>query len=238
MTGRRVSVAAAVIGLAIGCALSIGSAAGLSLTSQSLAPMRTCTITGTPATTSAVADTVVRQASPNGNFGTATTVEAASANGANRRVHVRFDLAQCSPAIPSTATVRLATLRLWASGLPPACRTYDVFRVTAAWTESVLTWNNQPFGTAINNPPAASRSASFTAGTPVGCGHRVVGYLSGVVVTADVAAIVSGTQANHGWMIRDDAEGSGTTRTTTFSSKNLGTIVQVPQLIVTYVTAP
>jgi hypothetical protein len=39
-------------------------------------------------------------------------------------------------------------------------------------------------------------------------------------------------------MIRDDAEGSSTTRTTTFSTKNLGTLAQAPQLVVTYVTAP
>jgi hypothetical protein len=39
-------------------------------------------------------------------------------------------------------------------------------------------------------------------------------------------------------MIRDDVEGSATTRTATFTAKELGTIVQEPQLVITYVTVP
>jgi hypothetical protein len=39
-------------------------------------------------------------------------------------------------------------------------------------------------------------------------------------------------------MIRDDVEGSLTTRTATFSAKELGTVAQGPQLVVTYVTVP
>ena len=235
---RALSFAAVVVALTLLSSVRLGSAAGLSLTSRALTPIRSCTITGTPTTTTAVADAGVREASPSANFGTAATVEAASQNNANRRVYVRFDLATCSPAIPTTATIRSAWLRLWVSGLPAACRTYDVFRVTAAWTEAGITWNGQPFGAAINNPAAASRTTSFTAGTPVGCGHRVAGYLSGVSVTADVATFVSGSATNFGWMIRDDVEASSPARTATFSSKDLGTIAQAPQLIVSYVTAP
>ena len=39
-------------------------------------------------------------------------------------------------------------------------------------------------------------------------------------------------------MIRDDAEGSATTRTATFSAKELGTVAQEPQLVITYVLVP
>jgi hypothetical protein len=39
-------------------------------------------------------------------------------------------------------------------------------------------------------------------------------------------------------MIRDDVEGSATTRTATFTAKELGTIAQEPQLVITYVTVP
>ena len=52
-----------------------------------------------------------------------------------------------------------------------------------------------------------------------------------------VAAFVTGT-ANYGWMLRDDAENSGTTRTITFSTKELATLAQAPQLVVTYVNVP
>jgi hypothetical protein len=132
----------------------------------------------------------------------------------------------------------LATLRLYLTAVPAVCRTLDLFRVAVTWTESGITWNNQPFGTTLNNPATGSRSASLTVGTPVGCGNMVAGYVTGATVTSDVAAWVAGSASNFGWMIRDDTEGSATTRTATFSAKDLGTIAQVPQLVVTYVAVP
>ena len=53
-----------------------------------------------------------------------------------------------------------------------------------------------------------------------------------------MATFVSGASTNLGWMIRDDTEGSATTRTSTFAAKELGTVAQEPQLVVTYVTVP
>ena len=214
-------------------------AASVGLTSQVLTPYRTCVITATPSTTTAVTDASVRQASATSNFGTITTNDVASAASANRRLYVFFDLTQCRPAIPATATIRLATLRLYVTVLPAACRTIDIFRVTAAWTESGITWNNQPFGATINNPASGSASDTFTAGTPAGCQNLATGrYLVGTNATTDVQAFVAGTATNFGWMLRDDVEGSATTRTQTTSAKNLGTLAQAPQLIVTYVAVP
>jgi hypothetical protein len=214
-----------------------GSAAGLSLSSAALTPYRTCVLTATPSSTSVVSDAEVRQANPGTSYGTQTTMAVSSAASSNRRVYVWFDLTACAAAIPATASVRAATLRLYASALPPACRTLDIFRATASWTETGLTWTNQPFGTAINNPASGSRSTSFDIGTPTGCANRTAGYVAGVDVTSDVAAFVSGSATNRGWMLRDDAEGSATARTVTFSAKQLGTIGQAPQLVVTWVPA-
>jgi len=180
----------------------------------------------------------VRQATPTTALGTQTTFEVSSASGANRRAYLKFDLSGCSPSIPSNATVRVATLRLYASALPAACRTLDIFRVTAAFTESTVTWNNQPFGTTLNNPATASRTDSFDVGSVAGCQNLAAGYLTGADVTTDVAAFVAGTATNNGWMIRDDTEGSATARTVTFSAKELATLAQAPQLVVTYVTTP
>lgn len=216
-----------------------GFAAGLSITSQRLTPYRTCTITATPATATSVTDASVRQGSATANFGTSTTNNVATGSAANRRLYVRFDLTACSPAIPSTATVRLATLRLYATALPATCRTVNIFRVTSTWTETGITWTNQPFGTTVNNPAGSSATDTFGAGTPVGCENRTTGtYLSGANPTIDVAAFVAGTATNFGWMLRDDVEGSGTTYTQTLSAKELGAVAQAPQLIVTYVTVP
>jgi xanthosine utilization system XapX-like protein len=231
--------AGAAILLAVG--VLSGSAASLSLTSQNFTPYRICTITATPATTTAVTDTTARQSTPNGNFGASNplTVQSGSNPALNRRIYLRFDLTVCSPAIPASAIVRLATVRLYMTAASAACRVLDLFPVTAAWVETTLTWNNQPFGTTLNNPPTGSRSGTFSVGTPAGCQNLAAGaYVVGGTVTADVASFVAGSATNFGWMIRDDTEGSATTRTATFAAKELGTIAQEPQLVITYVRVP
>ena len=225
-------------GIVLGVGLLQGSAASLSLTSQNFTPYRTCTVIATPITTTAVTDTTARQGTPAGNFGALTTLTVSSGSAVNQRTYLRFDLTVCTPAIPASATVRLATLRLYMTAVPAACRVLDIFPATVAWGETTLTWNNQPFGTTINNPPTASRTGTSSVGTPAGCQNQAAGYVVGGTVTADVAAFVAGGATNFGWMIRDDTEGSATTRTATFTAKELGTIVQEPQLVVTYVTVP
>jgi hypothetical protein len=219
---------------------STGFAASLSVTSQGFTPYRTCTLTATTAASTAVIDASVRQASATTNFGTSTTNDVASQSAANRRLYIRFDLTLCSPAIASSATVRLATLRLFATVLPAAvCRTIDIFRVTASWTEAAITWNTQPFGTAINNPASGSRVDSFNVGTQAGCQNLTANaYIVGADVTTDVVAFVAGSVTNFGWMLRDDAEGNAVALTFTSSAKNLGTASQGPQLVITYVTVP
>jgi hypothetical protein len=233
-----------VLGAGTGTLLAVGvlsgSAASLSLTSQNFTPYRTCTITATPATTTAVTDTTARQSTPNGNFGALNPLTVSSSGAAaNQRIYIRFDLTVCNPVIPASAIVRLATLRLYMTAAPAACRVLDLFPVTVAWVETTLTWNNQPFGTTLNNPPTGSRSGTFSVGTPAGCQNLAAGaYVVGGTVTADVTNFVAGTVTNFGWMIRDDTEGSATTRTATFAAKELGTVAQEPQLVITYVRVP
>jgi large repetitive protein len=239
VTGRLGRLVAIGFGILVGSSLSVGAAASVSLTSQSFTPYRTCTLTATPVSTAVVVDANVRQGSATTNFGATTTFSVSSGSGINQRVYLKFNLTSCNPAIPASAIVRLATLRLYMTAVPAACRTLDLFPVAAAWTETAITWNNQPFGTTINNPSTASRTGSFSVGTPVGCQNQATGsYVTGATVTSDVASFVSGGSTNLGWMIRDDAEGSATTRTSTFSAKELGTVAQEPQLVVTYVLVP
>src|SRR5205807_2879460 len=127
-----------------------------------------------------------------------------------------------------SATVRLAALRLYASVVPTACRTEDLFKVTATWMESVITWNNQPFGVAVNNPANGSASATANVGTSP-CGVTAAGYVDWNVTT-DTQAFVTSPATNFGWMIRDDVENSATARTATFSTRDLATLAQSPQL--------
>ena len=238
-TRRWSTITGLALGLFLVLDLTRGAAAGLSLTSQDLTPYRTCTITASPATTTAVIDAGVRQGSAATNFGATTTLTVSSGTAINQRIYIKFDLTTCSPAIPASAIVRLATLRVFMTVVPAACRTLDLFPATVAWTEAGITWNNQPFGTTINNPATGARTGSIGVGTPAGCQNQATGaYVTGGTVTSDVASFVSGGSTNLGWMIRDDAEGSATTRTATFSAKELGTVAQEPQLVITYVTVP
>lgn len=208
------------------------------MTSQSLTPVSTCVITATPATTTAEIDDSTTQATPTTKNGAATTVTVQSGSSANNRLYLEFTLTACTPAIPAAAIVRLATLRLYVSARSTSCRTLDLFPVTASWSEASITWNNQPFGTTLNNPALASRTGTFNVGNVAGCQSQALGYTVGATVTSDVQSIVSGSKSNFGWMIRDDAEGSASTLTETFSAKDLGTLAQAPQLVVSYVDVP
>src|SRR5438876_1115 len=99
------------MGLLVGISLIRGAAASLSLTSQAFTPYRTCTVTATPATTTAAIDATVRQGSASSNFGAITTITVSSGGAVNQRIYLKFDLNLCSPAIPASAIVRLATTR-------------------------------------------------------------------------------------------------------------------------------
>ena len=239
MSRRRWGLTAIIVGLIAGLVLTSGAAASVNLTSQAFTPYRTCTITATPVGATAAVDSTVKQGTATTNYGATNPLTVSSGSAINQRIYLIFDLTTCSPAIPASAIVRLATVRLYTTAVPAACRTMDIFKVTVAWTEGVITWNNEPFGATINNPATASRSGSFNVGSTAGCQNLAAGaYVVGGTVTADVAAFVSGASSNFGWMIRDDVEGSATTRTATFAAKELGTVAQEPQLVVTYVTVP
>jgi hypothetical protein len=231
--GRLVSFVAIVAAL-VTIATTAASGNSFPVASKTLTVYKTCTLTATTSASTAVVDTDVRQASAASNFGTQTTMTIATATSANRRAYLQFDLTKCSPVIPSTATVKLATIRLFVTTLPASCRTYDLFRVTAAWTETTVTWTNQPFGTTLNNPASGTKTSSINVG-PSGCQNATANsYVSGWDATVDVQAYVSGTATNNGWMIRDDVEGFATTTTNTFSTKDANTLARGPQLVITY----
>src|SRR2546428_12260364 len=112
--------------------VTYASAASVAFTSQTFTPYQTCILTAYPSSTTGESDANVKQASPTSNFGSDSTLTASSSLVANQRIYLRFDLTRCTPAIPTTATVRLATLRLFVTALSGACRTEDIFAVAAA----------------------------------------------------------------------------------------------------------
>lgn len=234
----RRSMFALLAGVVLGLSAVPGLAASLNAASQNLTAYRTCTLTATPSSTSVVADAHVRQAKPNTNYGTSTTLNVRSNTVGNERAYLKFDLTACQPVIAYGAIVRLATLRLFVSKLPTHCRTYDIFSATSSWSEGTITWNNQPFGTALNNPPAGSGSTSFTLGAHGSCQFQNEPASLTATLSSDVQSFVSGSTTNLGWMMRDDAEDSTGSEIGTFTAKDAGVIAEAPQLTVTYVVVP
>jgi hypothetical protein len=227
----RVAGAAAAV-LAVGTATV--EAANLNLTSQHLTSLATCALVSYPAAAPIAADSFVAQASPTMTAGSATTISVASWSGANVRAYVRFDLTQCLVSLPASGIVRAATLRLFVTAMSSACRTLDVFAAPSSWTESTVDWQNQPVGTATNNPPSAQRTSFAQVGSSASCANKTVNQYVAWDVTADLGKFVAGTATNSGWLIRDDIEDSSTFKTEVFTSQDAGTLSQAPQLIVSY----
>jgi hypothetical protein len=233
--GRAVFLLVVAAWLATIAQIEAGFAAGLTVASGKLTVYRTCTLSGTIAASTAMIDTYVDEQNAGTNNGNANTMDVSTSNNKNHRTYVKFDLTKCSPAIPSTATVWGGTLRLWVTAIPAACRTYDIYPATAAWTETGITWTNQPFGTTINNPSSGSRTDGISIGSAA-CTYTAAAQYVPWAVTTDVVKFVNGTLTNNGWMIRDDTEGANPARTATFASSDAVSVPHAPQLVVTYTT--
>ncbi len=177
----------------------------------------TATPTPTTVTLTANADSWVDQDATSDNHGTDTTLEVSSRDSSrNERTFVRFNLSS----IPGTATVQSASLNLFMYSAPSGSRTHDAHRVTASWTESGITWSNQPGAATL---PSDSASTGTSDDVTISWD-----------VTSDAQGFVDGSLTNNGWRIKDLAESSSTERRAQFRSREYGTSSQRPQLVVTY----
>jgi hypothetical protein len=210
-----------------------GHAATVGLTSQHLTTLATCSLVSYPSSATVNTDTWIDQGAVL-DHSTESSMQVQSGNASNQRAYLRFDLTQCLFAPPAGAIVRTATLRLWEKTRSSACRTYDIFRVGAVWVDSSISWTNQPPGSSSNSPPASQRTSSQDVGNVSGCATQGSATYVGFDVTADAAAFLGGPVTNNGWMIRDDAEDSGTSRRVTFGTHEAGTLAQAPQLLIDY----
>jgi hypothetical protein len=202
----------------------VGLAASLAVTSNKLTtstivaavPISTCTVT--PSADSYVDQATLQQGS---NFGGVTPLQVESSQTlallpTNKRSFVKFDLSSCS--IPAVAAVQSATLSVYLSTAPNQSRTWNIDRVTAAWTEGAITWSNQP---------ASTSSTSVTTGTTSNVTLQAT-------VTSDVQSFVSGSQTNNGWRFSDSVENSSTARNGQFKSREASPPAQRPTLVVNY----
>jgi hypothetical protein len=103
-------------------------------------PTRTPTlIPGSSLAFVASADTHVREANPNSNFGTATTLVADAGSDPDREIFLRFSVTGLPGAVQS------ARLRLYASN--GSVNGPAVYATSSGWSETGLTWNNRPGST-------------------------------------------------------------------------------------------
>jgi hypothetical protein len=158
-------------------------------------------------TLTAVADSETDEAAPTTNKGTSTQMRIGSAPGSLRRVYVKFAL----PTAPAGCTLGGATLRL--SGMVSFnLVNLSVYRVTSSWTETGITWNNQP------GNPTGAEIAPFTNPTDFD-------------VLAMTQAMYNGT--NDGYMVRFTDENSANNINNVYYTREAGS--SNAQLVLTWI---
>ena len=166
----------------------------------------------TTVTAKASADSSVYQKTAARNFGTDPVLRVNPRTGERTRSLVRFDI----PTIPTGCQVTSAELRLYNSS-PKAGRTIQALPLAGTWTESVVNWNNQP---ATTGQAATSSSPSAAAWMKWSVTEQVKGMYTG---------------GNHGFLIRDAAEGSSTSVVQQFhSNQTTAKVKRPPELVITF----
>ena len=167
-----------------------------------------CTNPGTQ-TLYADADSWTDQHAPNANEGTNGDLKVRSKLAdEQRRTFVSFPL----PSVPTDCYIASATLSMFQSGVQ-GTRTLEVYRAASSWTETGITWNNQP---------ATAGNPSTTVG---GTGWRQWS------VNSQVRNMYS--NGNHGFVLRDETEGSSTSYEQKFDSREK---TNQPVLVITFNT--
>ena len=161
---------------------------------------------GPPITVAASADAWLEQNSPSSNRGADSILKVKSQGATdNFRAVVRFEL----PTLPDGCAVESATLRLFAASSVSG-RSLEAHRLSTRWTESGVKWANQP---ATTGPAAVTAS---------GTGYREWNVSDQLRAMLDLGV-------NHGFLIRDAAEG-GTGAEQSFHARDKGE--SPPQLII------
>jgi hypothetical protein len=163
-----------------------------------------------------VADSFAEFDYPDANNGTNIGMSVDGDPTKTNHAFVRFDVSS----IPAGSAVTHASLMLCFSSDPGGAqgRIHELRRVTSDWTETGVTWNNEP-----------TVSTTVTDAITVPSGSQCVTF----TVTADVQAWVDGAP-NYGWGLNDQDEVTPGGSVTTYATREYGTAGQRPQLVVAY----
>ncbi|HEV8617446.1 MAG TPA: DNRLRE domain-containing protein [Methylomirabilota bacterium] len=158
------------------------------------------------------------------NNGAATTLNVRNRNGNIRNTLIQFSVST----VPSDATIQTGTLNLVVTS-SGGTRTYGVYPLTQAWTESGVTWAKRD---ASNNwTTAGGTIGAQTTSASTGVAGTTVAW----TVTTDVQGWFTGS-TNNGWLIKDNTttgSNSGDV-TNAFGSDENATASNRPTLVVTY----
>jgi hypothetical protein len=147
-------------------------------------------------TTTAVADTYTRSDSPASNYGTAARWFVQGSTGHLRHAFVKFNVA-----VPAGEHVAAVHLDAYAdSGGASSCPGPDVYGTTSSWTETNLTWNNEP----PRGPVLAHATCPYAASTWVD-----FDVTTGVPASGGTVSFRLETTATHGlgFLSRENSAG-------------------------------
>ena len=210
-----------------------------------------CSSYGATTNLIAVADTTLFEVSPNNNLGQTTLAVgsvAATGQGQRGRGLLRFDVS----GIPTNAVIDSATLTFTVLQAPFGAvpSSFRVHRFLKPWVEGVgignngaaalageTTWISQFHGTTLWSPAGSGLGSDYTSSPSgsVDIDDLTAYAIQDSGIAADVQAWVSGTAANHGWIMI--SSGEGTQRTARrVGSRESG--AAAPSLAVQYTVVP
>lgn len=174
-------------------------------------------------TLSSSADTIVMESYPTQNFGTSLDqIGISGSAGYRSRAYVKFNLSS----IPSGSTINSVTLKLYCK----RCYTAGASSISIAlksvggtWTETGLTWNNQP---SLSSTLSAVQNFSST-------GWHEWNSSSFSAIKTLVQRWISGTETNNGFRLQLNDE-SLYPPDASWWSKEYSTSSMRPQLVVNY----
>jgi hypothetical protein len=157
-------------------------------------------------------DASISQAAPAVNNGAATTMSTHTAQNANQRSLVRFDLS--TTGLSSSTALKTSTLNLIPTTPLFTTRNQEVHRITGTtdWTEAGVTWNTRNGSVAWTAPggdydPTATdtQPSGTTAGTAIS-----FNILSDSTSTNIPQGWINGTIPNYGLLVKDQLEDGAT----------------------------
>ncbi len=154
-------------------------------------------------------DSYISQAAPSENKGTDSNLFVTSKSGSqNQRSLVGFTL----PTLPSGCVVTSATLRVF-NNSPSSGSTIQAIRITGSWTETGVTWSNQPATTGTAATSVTGSSSAYQSWT----------------VTTQVQEMY--TNGHNSFLLRDATENSASERKQNYKGRENGTSTDADLLV-------